>query len=446
MQQTNNQNNDHCPASAPQEEYPVPWMSEKGVDEVLFCEELLEQHPMKCIGGVFIGLDGTMTEPALKRLIYNTLKPYIHKAIPRLTDQLLSTLAMEAYCEGLTPDQTHIHVANGTYHLAGCFSEKKRVCLNRLPVTYDPDAPAPEKWIGFLGDLLYPEDIPTLQEYMGYSLLPTNRAQRMLLMIGKGGEGKSRVGLVLRALLGDNMNVTSIQKIEKNAFARADLQNRLLMVDDDMKVEALPDTNNIKTIVTLEGKMDLERKNRQSEQGILYCRIMGFGNGTLSSLYDHSDGFWRRQIILSTKDKDPDREDDPFLIDKLTKELPGILNWCIAGLERLIVNDFKFTISERTAANLKQAKEDGNNIIPFMHSDGYIRRDASCRTSSKDLYSAYIQWCDDNAEKPMTAKSFTSFLISRQGEYGIHYTSDILSGGRRVRGFIGVESLIRSPY
>ena len=73
-----------------------------------------------------------------------------------------------------------------------------------------------------------------MQEYMGYCLLPTTKGQKMLLMIGKGGEGKSRIGLVMRSMLGDNMNTTSIQKVENNRFSRADLENKLLMVDDDM--------------------------------------------------------------------------------------------------------------------------------------------------------------------------------------------------------------------
>jgi len=56
----------------------------------------------------------------------------------------------------------------------------------------------------------------------------------------------------MRALLGDNMCNGSIQKVETNPFARADLEHLLAMVDDDMKLEALPQTNYIKTIVTAE--------------------------------------------------------------------------------------------------------------------------------------------------------------------------------------------------
>ena len=72
------------------------------------------------------------------------------------------------------------------------------------------------------------------------------------------------------------MNVSSIQKVEHNRFARADLEYKLLMVDDDMKLEALKDTNYIKSIVTLEDKMDLEKKSKQSVQGSLYVRFFLF--------------------------------------------------------------------------------------------------------------------------------------------------------------------------
>ena len=41
----------------------------------------------------------------------------------------------------------------------------------------------------------------TLQEYLGYCLIPTNRGQVMMLLKGNGGEGKSRIGVVMQKLL-----------------------------------------------------------------------------------------------------------------------------------------------------------------------------------------------------------------------------------------------------
>lgn len=49
--------------------------------------------------------------------------------------------------------------------------------------------------------------------------------------------------------------------------------------------------NHIKSIVTLEDQIDLERKGQQSFQGVVYARLIAFGNGGLHALYDKTDGY-----------------------------------------------------------------------------------------------------------------------------------------------------------
>ena len=60
-------------------------------------------------------------------------------------------------------------------------------------------------------------------------------------------------------------------------------------------------------------------------------RLLALGNGALSALYDKSDGFYRRQLILTVKPKPEDRIDDRGLIEKLTAEAEGIMQWCLEG-------------------------------------------------------------------------------------------------------------------
>jgi hypothetical protein len=81
------------------------------------------------------------------------------------------------------------------------------------------------------------------------------------MLVGEGTvKGKDRIGVVMRALFGSSMVNGNLTKVETNRFARADLEHTLVMVDDDMKLEALPQTNYIKTIITAELPLDLERK------------------------------------------------------------------------------------------------------------------------------------------------------------------------------------------
>lgn len=421
------------------------WYDGKHVNEVKFCEEFLREHPMKSVNGTFFTVEGRVTdEDKLRREIYEKLKPFFSTALGKRVNNLLEALRLEAYAPDLPIQRDRIHVANGTLFLDGTFSSEREFCRNRLPVAYNANAKPPATWLRFLGELLYPEDIPTLQEFMGYCFLPTTKGQKMLMLIGRGGEGKSRIGLVLRALLGANMATGSIAKIESSRFARADLEHELVMLDDDMKLEALPQTNHIKAIVTAELPMDLERKGQQSYQGDLYVRFLGFGNGSLKALYDRSEGFFRRQIILVTKPKDINREDDPFIAEKMCEEAEGIFLWCLEGLRRLIANNYHFTVSERARENMAEAVSDGNNAIDFMKSEGYIRLKADAEASSRDVYAVYKLWCEDNVLHPLSARSLSAHLNENQREYNIEPTNNLyLPGGRRVRGYIGIEVLQR---
>ena len=129
-----------------------------------------------------------------------------------------------------------------------------------------------------------------------------------------------------------------------------------------MRMEALRQTNYVKSIVTAQGKMDLEQKKKQSYQGWMFARLLAFSNGDLQALYDRSDGFYRRQLVLTTKEKPAGRVDDPDLAEKMKAEVEGIFLWAFEGLQRLVGNKFKFTESERTKANRESVKRDTNKI------------------------------------------------------------------------------------
>ena len=164
----------------------------------------------------------------------------------------------------------------------------------------------------------------------------------------------------------------SIGKISENRFARADLEHILLCVDDDMRMEALRQTNYAKSIVTAQGKMDLERKGKQSYQGWMFARLMAFSNGDLQALYDRSDGFYRRQLVLTTKEKPVDRADDPDLAEKMKAEAEGIFLWAFEGLQRLVANNLSL---RRATASVKTGKRSSVTITTFLTS--WIPRDIS---------------------------------------------------------------------
>ena len=48
-----------------------------------------------------------------------------------------------------------------------------------------------------------------MQEFIGYCLIPSNKGQRMMVIKGNDGEGKSQIGVVLSRLFGCCLLYTS---------------------------------------------------------------------------------------------------------------------------------------------------------------------------------------------------------------------------------------------
>ena len=73
------------------------WYDGKTVNEVKFCKEFLKTHPMKSVNGTFFTVEGRVTdEDALRREIYERLKPFFQAGITKRVANLLEALRLEA--------------------------------------------------------------------------------------------------------------------------------------------------------------------------------------------------------------------------------------------------------------------------------------------------------------------------------------------------------------
>lgn len=417
------------------------------IDEDKYCIYKSNQLGIRTINGRILTINGELEENRLENLVYTDIKRYINQDLAPRTKKLVSAIKIQSYSPEITPDG-NIHLANGVYNVSSRnFENKKLWCVNRLNVAYNSNANKPTKWISFLNDLLETDDIITLQEYLGYCLIPSTKAQKMLLIVGAGGEGKSIIGDVITALLGaDNISADKLHQLQENRFKIANCENKLLFLDDDLKFKALEDTGEIKTIVT-GGRTTIERKGSQGYDVKLYSRILCFGNGSISSLYDHSDGFYRRQIIIKTKPKNTSRIDNPYLSDDIiSTELEGVLLWCLSGLHRLLDHNFKISISQASIKALEESKTSVLNVIEWLKQADEVQFNADYEETSIDIYGEYCNWCYNNALTPLKNKTVLGYLKDHAQELNIRFDFHINKGGKRARGFKGLRLMNKIGY
>ena len=161
------------------------------------------------------------------------------------------------------------------------------------------------------------------------------------------------------------------------------------------------------------------------------------------SLYDHSNGAFRRRLILTTKGRDPNREDDPQLAEKIIEdELPGVARWMLDGLKRLKRNGWKFTTSEKQRMQEQRYREDSFNLLAFLKDADWVTFDRNGSVTSRELYAGYQQWCSVNGEEPLAQRTVSNYLKSNAKQLDIRATNSIANrDGIRSRGFLGIKIL-----
>ena len=118
------------------------WYDGRHINEVLFCQQFLDKHPMKCVRGRLFTVDGLIEdEGQIGNLILEEISGVLTSGLSKVVTNLLASIKLQAYSPPLPIEADRIHVANGTYFIDGTFTADKSYCNNRLTVAYNPDAP-----------------------------------------------------------------------------------------------------------------------------------------------------------------------------------------------------------------------------------------------------------------------------------------------------------------
>lgn len=414
------------------------------IDEKIYITEFVKSHGVKCINGQLYSVDGAISDGKAKQIIIKEILYYVKANHGDKAEKLLKGIKSYCYIEPPKPSLDKIHFKNSTLSkdkdgLFNVWSDEKEFCINRIQSNYNPNAPTPKLFNKYLQEVYYSDDIKTLQQYCGYCLLPTTVMQKALIIIGDGGEGKSVLGAILNAIIGENNCYNaSIKDLEGN-FGIANVENKLIYLDDDVSEKAITNSGIFKSLVTNKNTIEAKKKYQQSNVIKSYIRFICFGNFSLQALYDTSDGFYRRLLALRVKPKDDNRIDNPFIDRQIIEnEAEGVINWLVQGLNEVIKQNFDIYTSDRTKAESERIKHENDSVLAFLREcdDITIRTDLKVHTSS--LYSTYSEFCDENALIKLQITTFPKAVKNKGKQFGITPSENITIKGRRARGFRGI--------
>ena len=254
-------------------------------------------------------------------------------------------------------------------------------------VSYESTAECPV-FETFLTQVFEDEDtVKFVQEWFGYTLYSGHKANSLLIGVGSGANGKSTLFDVLAQLVGIS-NVSSVPLSNFNSeFGLEPLIGMKLNLATESDADAFK-TGKLKALTAGEA-ISVNRKNKTEITIILPTKFVFLVN-ELPILSDSSLGFERRLIILPFNQTFSPDEQDKDLSKKLTAELQGILNWTIAGLKRLMGNNFQFTKS----GAMDKAKESyfgvGNPVERFVKEK--VIKEPNNKIEGTEFMNAYRLW------------------------------------------------------
>lgn len=239
----------------------------------------------------------------------------------------------------LDTDVWLLNVQNGTIDLrTGALREhRKEDLLTKIsPVTFDARAECPT-WERFVASI-YNDDadlIRYMQRNIGYALTGSQQEQICLILWGGGSNGKSTKVRTLQAMLGADYAIKATAELlkQKNSEThptdRADLFGiRLAACMETEHGDRLAEA----FIKELTGG-DAIRTRRLYENNFEFppTHHLWICTNHKPVIIGRDHGIWRRIKLIPFQVVIPDDKQDKRLPEKLAAELPGILNWAIAG-------------------------------------------------------------------------------------------------------------------
>jgi len=303
---------------------------------------------------------------------------------------------------------TLINMQNGTLELSPD-SQKRRDFSDKdfltyqLPFAYDSHATAP-LFAQFLERVLPDVGLRRiLAEYFGYVFTRHLKLEKCLLAYGTGANGKSVLFEVINALLGPEhvANFTLAQLDEEHN--RALLQTKLLNYGSEIDARIRADT--FKQLVS--GEPVQARLKYGNSFMLTNAPKLIFNANELPREVEHTPAYFRRFLLMPFAIAIPEREQDPQLAQKIiSRELPGVLNWILEGLRRLL-RQGKFSESEKITEALAEFRTESDSVAMFLAEEGY-RPDDSQQTyyTAQVLCREYRAYCLEAGYRALGRSNF----------------------------------------
>ncbi len=271
-----------------------------------------------------------------------------------------------------------------------------------LPYAYTPGALAP-RFTQFMQEVMQGrgELIEILLEFMGYSL--SNDVcweQKAVVLLGVGANGKSTFVNTLKKLAGEgaysSVNIADLE----NPANRYHLDGAAFNISEETPTKSLADSSLFKNLVS--GGEIIVKKLFVQPYMILNRAKMWLLCNEMPRTYDSSYGMFRRLVIVPFDATFAAGNQDIFIEEKLSAELPGILNLALAAYKKM--RDQRGLTKSKVVQDAVQAyKLDSDICLSWWHEHVFVHSTwdpgSDIYTVQQEIYEGFRQEMEIQGER-----------------------------------------------
>ncbi len=316
----------------------------------------------------------------------------------------------------LDRDPWQFNVMNGTVdlHTGQRRAHRPEDYLTKVaPVTFDPSAKCPI-WDSFLSTIMPSKNIVAyLQRLAGYWLTGRTTEHVLPILWGVGANGKSTFINTIFAVLGSDYSGKASRDLliaargEKHPTALAWLHGKRFICAIETADGAKLDEALVKELTG--GDPITARRMREDFWTFDPTHKVALVTNHKPQVRGTDYAMWRRLRLIPFNVTIPPGQQDKNLPDKLRSELPGILNWMLAGCVQWQQGGMAEPSDVLSATNDYQSEQD--KLGAFITERCKLGN--SLKTPVTAFYAAYKDWCKANGEPEANSTAFGSAMSER---------------------------------
>lgn len=284
---------------------------------------------------------------------------------------------------------------------------------------YHPAPVDPDSYFGRYLAMTFDREVEQFAQEALATVLIDRCFEKSIWLYGPGENGKSVMLHILRAVMGRSTAAVNLRRLVRNEFGTNGLIGCRLAVVSEVPRSLSPEMQDTLKALVSQDPITIEKKGADQFTFVPKATWVLAANHA-PAVSQHEHGFHRKVLTLPFMKRVPAEkkiQDFHELITKDPREMAQVIDWLLAGAQRLIQRG-NFPEAPGAVEKLAEDQRLQTDPVYAFLADRFVTVEPRVRTSKQKVYDAFVDWCAEQGREKwaLAAPTFWAQLRAHMPE------------------------------